>query len=266
MFFYSQAITIQPTGSNSGSQNTSGSQNASGSQNTSGSSVAAQPVLSLEEQFDDNSWSGLTRFDWAGVADPVSESAKLEIFGLWNEYVVYKNIFSSSFYDSAELIQETYEYGSSYVEPQFLLEPYINEQFDDNSWDGLTKIDWTDAKDSASSAGSLELYGVWSGAVLYSSIPQPDFSINSSVFVEAYEYLSTYVQPQFLLEPQIDEQFDDVSWGSLAKIDWTGIENPASSAGSLELYGMWSGTVLYSSIPQPDFNSGASAFTETYEL
>ena len=83
---------------------------------------------------------------------------------------------------------------------------------------------------------------------------------------ELYEYgLSGYVDPQFLLEPNIDEQFDDNSWDGLTKIDWTGIEDPYSSAGKLELYGLWSGTVLYSSVPQPDFSSGVSTFTETYE-
>jgi hypothetical protein len=259
LFFYSSPDPQQITENNNSGQN-------SGSQNASGSSGSVSLTYSFQEQFEDSSWPGSTRIDWTGVADPASEAANLDFSGLWSEYVIYTGIFSSSFDVGSESMQELYEYGlSGYVDPQFLLEPNIDEQFDDNSWDGLTKIDWTGVEDPASSAADLELYGSWSGTVLYSSIPQPDFSSGSSGIAEIYEDLSSYVEPQFLLEPQINEQFDDTLWGGLTKIDWTGIEDPYSSAGKLELYGLWSGTVLYSSVPQPDFSSGVSTFTETYE-
>ena len=135
----------------------------------------------------------------------------------------------------------------NYANFEQLAEKQFEENFDDLSWDGLTKIDWTDTQDPSA---TYELY-----------------SLNMiTEFEEKFQW-STRTTAEFgkYSESLFEETFEDNTWTGFTRIEWENVENPSIVATTYGIQGYWEGSHDWTGNPQPSFESVNKLFEESYE-
>jgi hypothetical protein len=122
---------------------------------------------SLEESFEDTSWTGPNRFDWTGVENPEQVASQFGINGY------------TSFGDNEERFKWT-----DAPTATFNGEALVEETFEDDSWTGYTRVDWTGVDPAGYYSG---IQGYWEGTHDWTSEPQPEFLQDTFVFSEEFE-------------------------------------------------------------------------------
>ena len=122
---------------------------------------------SLEESFEDTSWTGPNRFDWTGVEDPKQVASQFGINGY------------TSFGDNEERFKWT-----DAPTATFSGDSLVEETFEDDSWTGFTRVDWTGVDPADYYSG---IQGYWEGTHDWTSEPHPEFLQDTFVFSEEFE-------------------------------------------------------------------------------
>ena len=180
----------------------------------------------VEENFEDLSWSGATRFDWTDIEDPNSTYQTADLNGIteFSSQFAWKDIVEADFGELAENILE--------------------ENFDDESWSGFTRVDWTGVTDPATVAVTAEIQGVWTGIHDWRNNPTADFASDKIV---------------------VSEGFEDPTWSGLTRFDWATVEDPVSLASSYGLSGLWEGKFLWAGKPEPTFSEKSLKLEEDFD-
>lgn len=124
-------------------------------------------------------------------------------------------------------------------------EKLLEENFDDLSWSGYTRVDWTGVEDpiAVSSEYNIDGFTEVEERFQWTSIPKP-------TFMEEKVYL---------------EEFEDNSWTGFTRVDWYGIQDPSSKALDYNINAYWEGIHNWGGHPQPQFSENKLNTTEEFE-
>jgi hypothetical protein len=184
--------------------------------------------FSLEETFEDASWTGPTRFDWTDVENPVQIISQFGIGG----YTSFGDDIRVKWTDVESII------------PTFNRDTIVEENFDDDSWTGYTRIDWRYVESPASVGSTYSIQGYWIGSHDWANNPNPQFGEDKFV---------------------TSEQFDDTSWTGFTRIDWTGVDDPIAVIAGKDFSAHWEGQFKWSEREQPSFSEKSLALEEDFE-
>lgn len=235
----------------------------------------------LEENFDDESWTGFTRVDWTNVETPEVVATNFSLNGLWSGKLEWSENpvatfsqqadFSENFDDISwagstridwEGIENAQQYSTDFslnvlneidtlIPLKQLLEtasplfsgPSFTENFDDNTWSGATRSIFTGIEDPANFIQDYSIGGFWEGSYNWANNPEP----------------------QFLSTSLLEENFDDQSWTGFTRVDWSNTPNPDNVGSQNTIRGAWEGKFVWNDIPTPGFSEKTSKVDESFE-
>lgn len=180
----------------------------------------------FEEKFEDLSWSGYTRVDWTNIEDPKTVAAQVDL----NGYTVVENLFQ----------------WASIPKPTFFGDNDYQEEFEDSSWTGFTRVDWYGTSEPTTVATTFNIQGYWEGRHNWSANPQPVFATDTTRFGEVFE---------------------DPTWSGFTRIDWDDIEEQEISnlTSTKGLSAFWEGRFKWSERAQPSFSEKSKAAEEDFD-
>jgi hypothetical protein len=180
----------------------------------------------LEENFDDVSWDGYSKFDWTDIEDPATVASTVGL----NGYSEFENKFAWKSIHTPAMEENSVK--------------LFEEKFDDDTWTGYTSVDWTNVEDPATVGSEYGIQAYWNGIHDWQGNPAPQFAEDKMGF---------------------DEQFEDPTWSGYTRIDWTDTENPETLAAQYGLNAHWEGQLKWSERAQPSFSEKSLRTEEDFE-